>query len=81
MAGNGKKGFGGDGKKATDAQLNCPMSVHPAIYGGFYIADSGNYRIRKVLKDGTITTVAGNGSDKIDEDGKHGTKTNLSMVV
>ena len=31
--------------------------------GNVYIADTGNFRIRKVSPDGIITTVAGNGTD------------------
>jgi hypothetical protein len=30
--------------------------------GNWYIADSGNHRIRKVSPDGIITTIAGTGS-------------------
>ncbi|MBI2519495.1 MAG: carboxypeptidase regulatory-like domain-containing protein [Bdellovibrio sp.] len=62
IAGTGERGFAGDGNQAINAKLNCPLSVYGAERGGFYIADSGNYRIRKVSPAGIITTIAGNGS-------------------
>ena len=60
FAGNGGPGFAGDGGQATAAQLNNPRAVTFSS-GSLYIADSNNYRIRKVT-NGVITTVAGNGS-------------------
>jgi len=40
IAGNGTRGFSGDGGKAQDASLNCPMSIAPSRRGGILIADS-----------------------------------------
>ncbi len=58
IAGNGGTSFSGDGVPATDTALNQPVSV--AFHNGeVYIADTGNHRIRKVLADGTIRTIAG----------------------
>jgi hypothetical protein len=59
VAGNGVRGFGGDGNQAVAAQLNFPWSVAIDTAGNLYIADSQNNRIRKVTSDGTIRTVAG----------------------
>jgi len=56
-------GYAGDGGPATDAQLNDPTGVQIASDGTMYIADAGNDRIRKVATDGTITTLAGTGSE------------------
>ncbi len=62
IAGNGNVGFSGDGVLATDTALNQPRSI--AYWNGeVYIADTGNHRIRKILNNGTITTIAGNGTD------------------
>ncbi len=59
MAGNGTPGFSGDGGPATSAQLYGPAGVAVDGAGNLFIADSNNTRVRKVSKDGTITTVEG----------------------
>jgi hypothetical protein len=59
VAGTGTAGFSGDGGAATAAALNKPVGVSATPDGGFLIGDSVNGRVRKVLADGTITTVAG----------------------
>jgi uncharacterized protein YjiK len=70
VAGIGTYSFGGDGGPATSAQLNFPMAVATDDIGNLYIADSGNYRVRKVLAgSGTITTVAGTGTSGYSGDG------------
>ena len=61
VAGNGTLGFSGDNGPATSAQLNYPGGVAVDSAGNLYIADSYNFRIRKV-SNGAITTVAGNGA-------------------
>jgi RHS repeat-associated protein len=61
-AGNGLRGFSGDGGAATLARLARPADrVAFGPDGSVYIPDSDNYRIRRVSPDGVITTVAGNG--------------------
>jgi uncharacterized protein (TIGR03437 family) len=52
----------GDGGPATSATLVVPEGICVDAAGNLYIADSGHDRIRKVSLDGTIATVAGNGS-------------------
>jgi uncharacterized protein (TIGR03437 family) len=61
VAGNGTPGFSGDNGSATGAQLNYPAGVAVDSAGNLYIADSYNFRIRKV-SGGVITTVAGSGA-------------------
>lgn len=61
VAGTGEAGFGGDGGLATAAQLSNPRGIALDAVGALYIADSSNFRIRKVDASGIITTVAGNG--------------------
>jgi trimeric autotransporter adhesin len=57
-------GYSGDGGPAVKAQLNKPFGVAVDASGNLYIADAGNNVIRKVsASTGTITTVAGNGSN------------------
>jgi hypothetical protein len=62
VAGNGTAGFSGDGGPATAAQLNRPDSVAVDANGNIYIAESFNFRVRRVDSSGTITTAAGAGS-------------------
>ena len=59
-AGTGERGFGGDGGLATAALLNYPWAVAVDGAGNLYIADRGNYLVRKVTRAGIISTVAGN---------------------
>jgi uncharacterized protein (TIGR03437 family) len=58
VAGNGTVGFSGDNGPATSAQLATPFAVALDRAGNLYIADTNNYRIRKV-SGGVITTVPG----------------------
>jgi sugar lactone lactonase YvrE len=69
IAGNGKKGYSGDGGKATSARLGPTFGVAADSAGNLYIADSQNHRIRKVTPAGVITTIAGNGIGGYDGDG------------
>ncbi len=62
VAGNGIRGFNGDGGPATQASFNNPVATEVGSDGSLYISDSGNNRIRRVGLDGIITTVAGNGN-------------------
>src|SRR5207253_2619033 len=62
VAGNGKKGFGGDGSKATDAMLNEPYGICLDGEGNLFIVDRLNFCIRRVDSSrGVITTIAGTG--------------------
>ena len=61
VAGTGKPGFSGDGGPATQAELDRPLGMAVAPDGTLYFADAGNSRVRAILPDGTITTIAGNG--------------------
>lgn len=61
IAGHGEPGFCGDGGPARDACLKTPQGVAVDGEGNLFIADSGNYRIRKVSPSGVIETVAGTG--------------------
>ena len=62
IAGNGAQGYSGDGVPATSAALYKPYRVVADRTGNVYIADFYNNRIRKVDTSGTITTVAGTGT-------------------
>jgi sugar lactone lactonase YvrE len=59
IAGTGRCGFSGDGGPATAAQLDDPKGIAFDAAGNLYVADSHNYRIRRIDAKGIITTVAG----------------------
>jgi sugar lactone lactonase YvrE len=62
VAGNGSRGYSGDGGAATAAQLFSPFAVTTDSGGNVYIADTYNNVVRKVdAANGVISTVAGNG--------------------
>lgn len=69
FAGTGKAGFSGDGGAANKAQLNAPWSLTFDKAGNLYIADAGNYRLRKVDTNGIISTILGTGSKGYTGDG------------
>jgi sugar lactone lactonase YvrE len=69
VAGNGTKGFSGDGGPATSAKLNGPTGIAVDSAGNLYIADYGNSRIRMVTSAGVISTVAGDGTSGFGGDG------------
>ncbi len=61
VAGDHINGFSGDGGPATSAQISFAQGIFADSGGEFYIADTGNRRVRKVDSKGKITTYAGNG--------------------
>lgn len=52
----------------TAAAFNTPSSIAFDHEGNLYVADTGNHAIRRIAKDGTVTTLAGDGS-RGDNDG------------
>jgi uncharacterized protein (TIGR03437 family) len=80
VAGNGTRGFSGDGGAATSAQINPSTHMGLAVdsSGNLYFADVANHRIRKVDTKGIITTVAGNGIAGFSGDGGPATTAGLN---
>lgn len=70
IAGSGVSGFSGDGGPGLSAQLNGPTAVAADEDGNVVIADTVNNRIRRVeAGTGTITTIAGTGTQGFAGDG------------
>jgi sugar lactone lactonase YvrE len=58
VAGDGVQSYTGDNAAATAAQLDTPNGVAVDGSGNLFIADTNNFRIRKVDGSGVITSVA-----------------------
>jgi len=80
VAGTGDAGFSGDGGVATSAKLYWPQALAFDSGGNLLIADSYNYRIRKVnAVNQVITTVVGNGTQASTGDGGLATAAQISF--
>jgi uncharacterized protein (TIGR03437 family) len=69
VAGDGTFSFKGDGGPATSAELSYPGFLSMDTAGNLYIADTLNFRVRKMTPAGIISSVAGNGSPLSQGDG------------
>ncbi len=67
FAGTGNAGFSGDGGSALVASLNNTRNIVIDRNGTFFVLD--NNRVRKITRNGLITTVAGDGVNGIHGDG------------
>jgi RHS repeat-associated protein len=79
FAGNGSRGFSGDGGPGTAAQLASPNNVAVDAADNVLIVDTWNHRIRKVNARGVITTVAGNGANGYNGDAMQATSASLFL--
>jgi uncharacterized protein (TIGR03437 family) len=78
VAGTGTLGYNGDNIPATSAELNYPLGVTFDSAGNMYIADSQNFRIRKVV-NGIMTTIGGTGQPGYGGDGLYSTQSLFSF--
>ena len=78
FAGTGQKGYAGDGGPADKAQLNNVFGIVRGPDGALYVCDTDNHVVRRVAKDGTVSTVAGSGSKGYAGDGGPATKAQLN---
>ncbi len=69
FAGTGQPGFAGDGGPATAALLNGPGALVFDTEGRLYFSDGVNFRIRRIDRNGIITTIAGTGKASFSGDG------------
>jgi sugar lactone lactonase YvrE len=80
LAGTAVQGYSGDGGPSISAQLNNPQGLAADSGGNLFVADTFNSRIRKISRDGTITTAAGGGSyDPFFADGVPATNALLAL--
>lgn len=80
VAGTGTAGYNGDGGPAIRAQLNTPYGLLLDADGRLLIADSENNRIRRVGRDGVITTIAGTGTAGYSGDGGPATAAQFNVL-
>jgi uncharacterized protein (TIGR03437 family) len=82
VAGNGSRGYAGDGGSATSAELCNPQGVAVDTSGNLYIADYRNARVRRVaVASGVISTVAGSATASSLGDGGPATSAELQSPV
>lgn len=81
IAGTGTYGYNGDGIPATSAQLAYPYIGFVDDSGNVYFGDAGNHRVRKISFLGTVTTIAGNGTNGYSGDGGLAINSELESPV
>lgn len=80
LAGNGAKGYTGDGAAATAAQLNEPYEVRFDSAGNMLFVEMQNHLLRRVdAKTGIISTIAGSGKPGYGGDGGPATKAQFKQ--
>jgi sugar lactone lactonase YvrE len=80
VAGSGRKGPGGDGGPALQAEFNLPHEIRFDAKSDLFIVDMRNARVRKVdMTTGLISTVAGTGEEGFSGDGGPATQAQLKM--
>jgi len=79
VVGTGQRGYSGDGGPASQARIAGPHDLtFDAETNSLYVADSFNHCIRRVDRQGVITTVAGNGKPGFSGDGGDARQANLN---
>ena len=81
VAGSEESAYSGDGGPATEAGLNLPLDIALGPDGSLYIAThthlSEGHRVRRVDRNGIITTIAGIGTNGYSGDGGPATEAEL----
>lgn len=78
IAGNGERGYAGDGGPAIDATLNMPHEIQFDQDGHLYIVERDSHVVRQVhAVTGIISTVAGTGEGGFSGDGGPATQAQL----
>lgn len=80
VAGNGQKGYSGDGGDARQARLNEPYEVRFDRQGNMIFVEMKNAVVRRVdAQTGIITTLAGTGEEGFSGDGGPATQAKLKQ--
>lgn len=79
LAGTGGAGYSGDGGPAALATLQNPVGLAFGPDGSLFVADASNHSIRRIDRNGIITTVAGVGTPGYGGDGGAATSALLSL--
>ncbi len=80
VAGNGTKGWSGDGGPAKAAQLSAPHEVRFDSKGNIYVAERDSHVVRHIdMKSGVISTAAGTGIRGYGGDGGPANKAQLAQ--
>ncbi|WP_408641509.1 hypothetical protein [Spirosoma telluris] len=79
VVGSSLPGYGGENILATNSPVHSPYGIAFDASGIMYISETGYPRVRKVDRDGIITTVAGNGVAGFSGDGALSINSSLSL--
>jgi sugar lactone lactonase YvrE len=79
IGGNGTIGYSGDGGSATAAQFYNPLGVAVDSSGNVYVADSNNGAVR-MIANGIVSTIAGNGTLSYTGDGGPASSAQFSQL-
>jgi streptogramin lyase len=80
VSGTGKRGFTGDGGPAANATFDGPKGIAVGPDKAVFVVDTENHAIRRIdVAAGTISTIAGMGSQYKGGDGDGGSATKATM--
>src|SRR5262252_2064189 len=78
IAGTGIYAYSGDGGPARSAMMSNPSGIAVDRAGNVFFSDSANQRVRKIDRNGIITTFAGNGGFGPPGDGGSAVNANVT---
>jgi DNA-binding beta-propeller fold protein YncE len=79
VAGTGAQGYAGDGGPATKALLNNPFDLAFDPAGNLCFSDTYNHCIRRIDRNGVISTIAGTGESGFSGDGGPATQARMNQ--